>query len=161
VHLNLVRSCETPSDPTRCPLPPWHPSRLCAVCTMPHNCVQSVLYLTTVCSLCCASRLCWLSCESVLVLAVSVSLFACILVTLAWFSLYLASKCSMLCPLSILAYSAATLVLSVEFRPLIGRDWLHALRLSPCECIHSRVILNLSFRINNLQSITIHYAMVL
>ncbi len=27
VHLNLVRSCETPSDPTRCPLPPWHPSR--------------------------------------------------------------------------------------------------------------------------------------
>ena len=28
VHLNLVRSCETPSDPTRCPLPPWVPSRL-------------------------------------------------------------------------------------------------------------------------------------
>lgn len=27
VHLNLVRSCETPSDPTRCPLPPRHPSR--------------------------------------------------------------------------------------------------------------------------------------
>ncbi len=25
VHLNLVRSCETPSDPTRCPLPPWVP----------------------------------------------------------------------------------------------------------------------------------------
>lgn len=25
VHLNLARSCETPSDPTRCPLPPWHP----------------------------------------------------------------------------------------------------------------------------------------
>ena len=28
VHLNLVRSCETPSDPTRCQLPPWVPSRL-------------------------------------------------------------------------------------------------------------------------------------
>lgn len=27
MHLNLVRSCETPSDPTRCPLPPWHPAR--------------------------------------------------------------------------------------------------------------------------------------
>ena len=28
VHLNLVRSCETPSDPTRCPVPPWVPARL-------------------------------------------------------------------------------------------------------------------------------------
>ena len=28
MHLNLVRSCETPSDPTRCQLPPWVPSRL-------------------------------------------------------------------------------------------------------------------------------------
>ena len=27
VHLNLVRSCEGPSDQTRCPLPPWAPSR--------------------------------------------------------------------------------------------------------------------------------------
>lgn len=30
VHLNLVRSCETPSDPTRCPLPPWHPGTAAA-----------------------------------------------------------------------------------------------------------------------------------
>ena len=25
MHLNLVRSCETPSDPTRCAVPPWVP----------------------------------------------------------------------------------------------------------------------------------------
>lgn len=32
MHLNLVRSCETPSDPARCPLPPvWVPSRLRAL----------------------------------------------------------------------------------------------------------------------------------
>ena len=29
MHLNLVRSCETPSDPTRCALPPWVPTRGC------------------------------------------------------------------------------------------------------------------------------------
>lgn len=29
MHLNLVRSCETPSDPTRCELPPCCPPRGC------------------------------------------------------------------------------------------------------------------------------------
>ena len=56
---------------------------------------------------------------------------------------------------------AAAALHSVEF-PAIDRPGLYPCSAAlPCECIHSSATLNLSFRINNLQNITLHYSRTL
>ncbi|QHJ75334.1 hypothetical protein SnaR1_gp50 [Sphaerotilus phage vB_SnaP-R1] len=82
VHLNLVRSCETPSDPTRCPLPPWVPLAADRGLSRPRGSCGILAALATraACAVCAASvrlALCLaavrVACESVRVLAASVS----------------------------------------------------------------------------------------
>ena len=220
MHLNLVRSCETPSDPTRCPLPPWVPSRLWVLCSACAARPRPSLHsqpcgLCSLCGLRCALWPVRVACESVRAPTVSVSFYLAsqALVGSRCSSLVLAPcaafvfctsplfRCSMLCsaahsvllvlpflprpfqsPINQSAQPSAMFNIcithcsaeqallripsifyaalhSVEF-PVIDRLETGYIVRSPSECIHSRVILNLSFRINNLQSITLHSARV-
>lgn len=98
VHLNLVRSCETPSDPTRCALPPWHPGKVAGAVFSLCGTASALAALATcaVCAVCAACGLPVILCGCLRHL----SLFACILATLAGLSLCLAdylASCAAVC----------------------------------------------------------------
>ena len=99
------------------------------------------------------------------------SLFACILASCAacaGFVLCLAFCVSMpssvthpFCCVNFFCASLCCAALCRVSRALIALGLVPSSAALPCECIHSSATLNLSFRINNLQSITLHSARVL
>ena len=193
MHLNLVRSCETPSDPTRCPLPPCcprgsardsravragacalastrascashlaspsgfslclavlsHPMRLSCfvlylsfVCSMLHSVARSVglsspcspaLYLYLFARIACGPR-----CSAALILAHPVRPVLCLAFCVSMLRIVAFLCCC------VKFFCACAGLHSIEF-PAIDRPGLVPCSAAlPCECIHSRVILNLS-----------------
>ena len=171
MHLNLVRSCETPSDPTRCPLPPvgtlaarsrpFVPSSAIVGPAAPAT-VRLVPSVRSACGLAwmraalrgiCLFSLallailagCLLALRNLAALRASLLILSC----LAWFHVAIvrpslcfnASQCSgFALPCQAALHPCASLAgLALHYS---GQTGLHALRLLPCECIHSIATLN-------------------